>query len=292
MKKILITGATGNIGVEVVRFFFKNETKNTIIAGVRSVEKAKTLFGAYPNLEYVNFDFENPATFDSALTGIDIIFLLRPPHISDIEYFFRPLIEKVKEKGIKQIVFLSVQGAEKSSIIPHNKVEKLIREHELEYVFLRPSYFMQNLTTTLIDDIQQKRKIILPASNALFNWIDVENIGETTAMILENLEPFKNQAIELTGYENKSFYQVSDTINQLIDNPIQFKNVNPFRFYRIKKKEGMINGMIVVMILLHFLPRFQKPPKISSFYESMTGKKPTSMVDFIKREKQILNLQK
>jgi hypothetical protein len=63
-------------------------------------------------VQCVKFDFEDEATFDSALSNIDIIFLLRPPFIS--------------EKGIKKIVFLSVQGAEKNTLIPHRKIELLI----------------------------------------------------------------------------------------------------------------------------------------------------------------------
>jgi len=39
------------------------------------------------------------------------------------------------------------------------------------------------------------------------------------------------------------------------------------------------------MIFLHFLPRFQKPPKISNQYEKFTGKKPTTLFEFLTREK-------
>ena len=130
----------------------------------------------------MNFDFEQPDTFDNALKAIDTIFLLRPPHIDDIEKYFRPLIQKIKEHNVKELVFLSVQGAEKSKVIPHNKIERLIQEYKLDYVFLRPSYFMQNLTTTLLDDIKTKRQVILPSGKAKFNWIDIENIAETSAV--------------------------------------------------------------------------------------------------------------
>jgi hypothetical protein len=47
----------------------------------------------------------------------------------------------------------------------------------------------------------------------------------------------------------------------------------------------MPTGMIVVMILLHLLPRFQKEPTISGFYQQLTGKTPTSLKSFIQREK-------
>lgn len=284
MKRLLITGATGNIGVEVIQFLFAIGAKNQIVAGVRDVEKAKRRFKEFPQLDYAYFDFENSGSFDKALDNIDCVFLLRPPHLSDIEKYFRPLISKIREKGIAQIVFLSVQGAEKSSIIPHNKIEKLIIDFGLEYIFLRPSYFMQNLTTTLLDDIQKKRKIILPAGSAKFNWIDVENIGETTAHLLEDFSDYKNQIIELTGDENLNFHEAANLINTNTQCKIEYLNVNPFRYYRIKRKDNIPKGLIFVMIFLHFLPRFQKAPKISSFYEELTSKKPTSLKDFIKRE--------
>ena len=40
-----------------------------------------------------------------------------------------------------------------------------------------------------------------------------------------------------------------------------------------------------VMTIIHFLPRFQKAPKISETYKKLTGKNPTLLRDFIKREK-------
>ncbi len=285
MKKILITGATGNVGFEVIRFLEKNETPNTIIAGVRNIEKAKKLFKDFPKIDLVSFDFEQPETFDNALKGIDTIFLLRPPHISDIEKYFRPLIQKIKDHKINEVVFLSVQGAEKSKVIPHNKIEKLIQKYKLDFIFLRPSYFMQNLTTTLLEDIKTKRQIILPSGKAKFNWIDIENIGETSAVLLERFSDYRNLTIELTGNENLDFFKVVDLINTSIKRSISFSSVSPFEFYMIKRKEGMIKGMILVMIMLHFLPRFQKEPVISDNYEKITGKKSIGLIEFIEREK-------
>jgi uncharacterized protein YbjT (DUF2867 family) len=284
MKQILVTGATGNVGFEVIRFL-ENGTPNRIVAGVRNIEYAKKKFNNFPNIDYVNFDFEQPETFDIALKNVDTIFLLRPPHIADIEKYFRPLIQKIKEHKVTEIVFLSVQGAEKSKVIPHNKIEKLIQEYELDYIFLRPSYFMQNLTTTLIEDIRTRRQIILPSGKAKFNWIDIENIGEISAILLNRFSRYKNQVIELTGYENIDFFKVADLINTTTKRPIRFSSVSPFEFYKIKKDQGMINGMILVMIMLHYLPRFQKQPIISNYYETFTGKKPTSLIEFIEREK-------
>lgn len=284
MSNVLVTGATGNTGFEVIRFLFEIGTSNRVVAGVRNIEKAKCVFNDYPQLDYIHFDFEDFDTFDNALTGIDKVFLLRPPHISDVDKYFKPLISAIKKNSVSGIVFLSVQGAEKSKVIPHNKIERLIQEYKLDYIFLRPSYFMQNLTTTLASGIQTKRQIILPSAKAKFNWIDIENIGEAGAILLSKFEDYKNEAYEITGLENESYVKVTSLINQVIENPIRYRSVNPVKFYRIKKREGVEKGMIVVMLLLHLLPRFQKEPDISGFYEQLTGKKPTDLETFIKRE--------
>ena len=76
-------------------------------------------------------------------------------------------------------------------------------------------------------------------------------------------------------------------INESINQKLTYRSVNPFRFYQIKKRDGMEKGMILVMFLLHFLPRFQKEPRISTFYEQLTGKKPTDLKSFIEREKNL-----
>lgn len=114
MSHILITGATGNIGFEVVRHLTNLNTSNKIIAGVRSIEKAKKILKDYPTLDYVPFDFENLDTFDTALAGIEKIFLLRPPHISDVDKYFRPLISMIKKHKVNEIVFYPFRELKKA----------------------------------------------------------------------------------------------------------------------------------------------------------------------------------
>lgn len=285
MKQILITGATGNIGQEVIKHLFQQNTDHQVIAGVRDPAKASWLKKEYPKLQLRTFDFEQPETYTAALKEIDRIFLLRPPQLASVKKYFVPLLSQMKSAQINQVIFLSVQGVETSKVIPHHKIEQLIKQNELQYCFIRPGYFMQNLTTTLYQDIQNKRKIILPAGKARFNWVDGENIGEVAARVLHEFEHYKNQAFDLTGYEPTDFYQVTRMINEVIQHPIHYQSVNPLKFYQIKKKEGVNKGMIMVMIMLHFLPRFQKDPEISTKFEEITGRKPATLKEFIQREK-------
>ncbi len=285
MSRILITGATGNIGAAVIQSLFDKSTEHTIIAGVRDVERAKKQLGSFEKLKYKVFDFEDSSTYQNALQNIDTVFLLRPPHISDVSRYFKPLLEEVREQGIRNIVFLSVQGVEKSKVIPHNKIERLIREQGFDFIFLRPSYFMQNLTTTLADDIKNKREIILPAGNARFNWVDANDVGEVAALMLDQFSSYRNKSFDITGYENMTFGEVTSLINaELTGQPVAYRRKGPIQFYLLKKAQGVKPGYIFVLLMLHYLPRFQKEPEVSVFFEELTGKKPCTVQEFIKRE--------
>ncbi len=287
MENILITGATGNIGSAVIKFCFPEKLDQKIIAGVRDRERAKKKFPQYPSLNYTEFDFEKPDTFAQALDGIDCVFLLRPPELADVNRYFKPLVEMMVTKKVRRIIFLSVQGVEKSSIIPHHKIEKLIRDSGIEYIFLRPGYFMQNLTTTLLKDIQVRKEIFVPAGKAGFNWVDIENIGEIAAILFRRFEEFKNQPFDITGEEILDFKTVAEMLSKGIGREIKFSDPNPVKFYFAKRREGMAQGLIFVMIVLHFLPRFQERSRFSDFYAKLTGKVPTHLTAFIKREKAV-----
>ncbi|MBK8129268.1 MAG: hypothetical protein IPK53_10245 [bacterium] len=94
------------------------------------------------------------------------MFLMRPPHISNIERDMKPAIDYAVQSGVEHIVFLSLLGAEKNKVVPHAKVEKapVSKPRQLYPAALR--LFMQNLSTTHLQDIQERNDIFIPAGRA------------------------------------------------------------------------------------------------------------------------------
>jgi uncharacterized protein YbjT (DUF2867 family) len=287
MKNILITGATGNVGFEVIKSLQKINKTDKIVAGVRDLVQDKIKFVGQ-KIEMIELDFMNPATYSNALKNIDYLFLLRPPQLTEVGKYFEPFIKIAQKCGVKHIVFLSVQGVEKSSIIPHHKIEKLIVESGISFSFLRPAYFMQNFSTTLEQDLVNKDLIFIPAGKAKFTLIDVEDIGKVAAKILTNPTEYVNKSYELTCNEKLTFQEMADKLSKGLGRKITYESPNLWKFYFQKRRENVASGFILVLIMLHYLPRFQKVPNNTDWVEKITGEKPKSFDEFVADNKALL----
>lgn len=280
MTKVLITGATGNVGKEIIEALGNLKHNLELFAGVRDLKQDSGKW-ANKKIQFSQFDFTDITTYQTALNDCDILFLLRPPQISDVEKYFKPIIQTCIEKEVKHIVFLSVQGVEKSKIIPHHKIEKLIVESKIAYTFLRPAYFMQNFTTTLHNDLVNKKRVYLPAGNAKITLVDVRDIGAVAAAILTNISEHINKSYELTCKEKLTFSEMARILSDILGTEIQYRSPNLISFFLTKRNEKTPTGLILVMIMLHYFPRFQKEPEITNWIDKITHRQPTTFEQFV-----------
>ena len=268
--KILITGATGNVGGAILN---RLDCPADIYAGVRNIEKAKTQLDR-ENYQLCLIDFEQEIY---PQIDFDAVFLIRPPNLAKPDIFRKYLTNL---KPTTKIVFLSVQGADTKSYLPHAKIEKIIRTLGLKHTFIRPSYFMENLTTTLWDELAENNRIYLPSSDLVFNWIAVSDVAEVAIEALKC--DLAKDSFEITGSSNLNFYQVVSAINNICGTKLKYVSPSLVKFviYNLKRKKI---SYILVMILLHYLPRFNNNQKSnhSTDFQDVTGRQPMSIEKFI-----------
>jgi uncharacterized protein YbjT (DUF2867 family) len=284
MTTVLITGATGNVGMEVLLALQKMDHQLDLVAGVRDTNLIDERLSAL-GVRKVRFNFTAVETFLPAFQGIDILFLLRPPEIADVKKYFVPLIASAKQSSIQHIIFLSVQGVEHNRMIPHHKIEQLIMDSEIPYTFLRPAYFMQNFTTTLREDLVKNHRIYLPAGKSKFTLISTADIGSVAAILMVEPQRHIDKCYDLTSHESLTFAEMAEQISEGIGKPIKFISPNLLQFLSMKRKEGIPLVFILVMIMLHYFPRFQKPPKTSNCVQLITGEEPVSFSEFVRANK-------
>ena len=107
---ILVTGAPGNVGTEVVQQLQAQGV--AVRVGAFNPIAARRVFNE--NTEITHFDFLKPETYASTFVGIERLFLVRPPALSNVKRDIAPAIWAAKKAGVQQIVFLSIQGVEEN----------------------------------------------------------------------------------------------------------------------------------------------------------------------------------
>ncbi len=152
--RILVTGATGNVGREVVR---------ALLGRGFPVRATGASDASGESCERVPLDFSRAETFERALHGCGAVFLLRPPAIADVRSTLNPFIDQARAMGVDHIVFLSVAGARTNRLVPHHAVEQHLIAGKGAYTILRPGFFAQNLGDAYRRDIVEDQRLYVPA---------------------------------------------------------------------------------------------------------------------------------
>mgnify|MGYP003379935476 CR=1 FL=1 len=97
-----------------------------------------------------------------------------------------------------------------------------------------------------------------------------------------------NKSYELTNNEILTFTEIAEKISKGIGKTIKFISPNLFQFYLTKRKENIPTMFILVMIMLHYFPRFQKSPNTTQWVKIITGSEPKSFDEFVVSNKNIL----
>jgi uncharacterized protein YbjT (DUF2867 family) len=114
---IVVTGANGNVGAPLVEALAKRgEPVRAAVHGKREAFDAA--------VETVPFDFEDRRTWKASFRKARALFVLRPPHISQVETSINPAIDTAVEAGVEHVVTLSVMGAGETPFLPHRRIEK------------------------------------------------------------------------------------------------------------------------------------------------------------------------
>ena len=109
---------------------------------------------------------------------------------------------------------------------------------------------MQNFTTTLYNDLVNKKRIFLPADNAKFTLIDVRDIGSVAAAVITNTANHIGKSYQLTCKEKLTFSEMAKKLSDGLGIKIRYESPNIFTFYFIKRQEKMPALLILVMIMI------------------------------------------
>ncbi|MPZ07509.1 MAG: NAD(P)H-binding protein [Nitrososphaeraceae archaeon] len=284
-ETILVTGATGTLGSEVVRQL-SNSTDVNIKAAARSVEKIKNLES--DKVKAVSMDYNKPENLKEALKNVDKLFLLTPD-VPTAHELASNLVNEAKKAGVKYIVKQSVMGADEDADVGtmrlHRRAEKIIEESGIPYTFLRPNEFMQNFINFHGHSIKNNNVFYIPAQEAKVSIVDVRDIAAVAVKALTDINGnviHKNKAHLITGPEAISYYQAADILTTETGKKIDYVSISDEDARGGMKEMGMNDWLINTILELYNYYRKGYASYVSSAVEEVTGRKPITFAKFAK----------
>jgi uncharacterized protein YbjT (DUF2867 family) len=215
MSKILVTGATGNVGSRLVQRL--KEKGRAVRAFARRVTPSD-------GVEAVQGDFMDKASLQRAMEGVTAVYLLSsgeqlPEHDANA-------IDAAKAAGVRLIVKHSVAGAQYDAPgFPawHRAGERRLEAAGIPYVLLRPASFASN-AAYWAGTIKEQGTVYGALGETALPVIDPEDIAEAAATVLTT-PGHEGKAYELSGPEAVTTDQEVKTIGDVIGRDLKYVNV-------------------------------------------------------------------
>jgi uncharacterized protein YbjT (DUF2867 family) len=217
-NQILVIGATGRVGSELVKLLIENG--ESVRAATRNPVTNASRF--YNSVDVVEFDYDRPQTFAPALIGVEKIFLSVRPGDNHSDIVSIPLIDLAKQMNVKQIVDLTAMGVELDDSFMLRKLEKYIEASGIDFTHLRPNWFMQNFNFgPIYTEIMATGELHLPAADASISFVDVRDIAAVGLSALTKSQ-HSGKAFTLTGQESLSHFQVVEKLSLFTSEKISY----------------------------------------------------------------------
>ncbi len=222
-KPILVIGATGTIGQQVVSQLLDAGTR------VRAMSRNPGAANLPPNVDVVRGDLSDAASLESSLDGVETVFLVwtAPPAAAEAA------INTIAKRA-RRIVYLSAPHKTPHPFFQqpnavaamHLNNERLIEASGLQWTFIRPGMFAANALGWWAPKIRAGEVVRWPYANAETAPIDERDIGAVAVRALLD-EGHVGGDYVITGPESLTQREQVATIGNVLGRTIPFEEITP-----------------------------------------------------------------
>lgn len=235
--KILITGATGMLGVKVVQALLERVPTEQLAVSVRDLAKAERF--KEQRIEIRQADYEDPASLEAAFTGIDRLLLISSQ--GDDETRIRQhsnVIYAAERTGVGLLVYTSVSKAETSSLPVaevHRQTEAAIIKSGIPYTFLRNNWYVEN-EIPVIKNVLAGGPILTAAESGRVGWVPRVDYAEAAAAVLASGK-HTNKIYELSGIPS-SYADMARELTSILGRRVIVRNVDDKTYQEVLIANG------------------------------------------------------
>ncbi|MGV3623251.1 MAG: NmrA family NAD(P)-binding protein [Archangium sp.] len=220
-----------------------------------------------------------------ALEGVDQLFLVRPPAVSEVAATLNPFLDLARELGVQHVIFLSVQGAEARPRIPHHAVEAHIERTWTDWTHLRPGFFAQNFTDAYRRDIVEDDRLYVPAGDGQVAFVDTADLAAVAALVFQAPQRHQRAAYTLTGPRTFTFHDAAQLLTRLTGRSIRYvpASVPGYLLHLLRRRRaGLMQA--VIQAYLHYGLRAGEAATVSPTLEALLGRPGNDLEAMLTRE--------
>ena len=288
MKNILVTGATGALGMGVITNLLAKTSAKNVHALVRSEEKAAPL--KEKRVDVRIGDYDDYDSLLNAFKGIEILYMVSNTDVSKRIIQQDNVVEAALKAGVSHIVYTSYLRKTESPDSPirqvaagHLNTEAKLKESGITYTILKHGTYAEMIPVFAGNDVLTNHLICVPAGDGKTSFVLRNELAEAGAIILlDETGKYNNKSLELTGPKALSWGDVADIIGSISNLPIKYVSPSEDEYRKAASQAGVPAGYVNLFANFSKVTKAGECDKTTGTLEEVLNRKVTAVETLLK----------
>ncbi|RZA04293.1 MAG: SDR family oxidoreductase [Proteobacteria bacterium] len=236
MGKILVTGASGNIGkLTLEKLLARGVAPSELIGLVRDPAKAAGL--ADLGIELRKGDYLNPSSLDRVFKGVEKVMLVSAQAFTDRNKAHENVIDSAQRAAVKHLVYMPIIRRPGSGFdLPEVTqvdiyTERKIKESGLTFTFVEHPPFLESLPAYIGDAKALERGLRVPEGGGRVSFASREDLAEAHAVVLTEAG-HERKTYKLSGPEAISFREMASLLSTALNKEVPLIGVSDAEYLK------------------------------------------------------------
>lgn len=280
---ILITGATGHLGMATIDNLLKKIPANQIVALVRDPQKAAALQAKGVTIR--QGDYHNTASLKAAMQGISKLLLISSSDFHERLQQHKNVIDAAAAAGVAHILYtgVSLKNIESSPLRhflqDHFQTEQYIRDKNLTYTFFQNGLYAEVIPMFLGENVLNTG-IFFPAASGKVAFVNREDLAAVNAHVLTT-PGHENKTYPLTGGEAVSFDDIAKLLGEITQQNVPYISPEPQVFADALRQHQVPEHIIGMSLGFAAGMAHNDFDQVYPTVENLLGRKPTTLKTFL-----------
>lgn len=281
--KILITGATGQLGSATIDFLLKKMPADNLIALVRDESKATELKAKGITLRIGNYD--NNASLVAVMKGVEKVLLISGNDIANRQKQHENVINAAKEAGVKHLVYTSFMRKNETKTSPlgmvaksHIETDKFLINSALVYTIMLNNLYADILPMFFGPQVLEAG-IFLPTEDGLAAYATRSDMAEAAANILTGIG-HENKKYFIANSENFSMDDAAEILSEIKGEEVEYVSPTNKQYLETLLNAGFPQPIANSLIGFCEAIKQGEFATETTDLETLIGRRPTSLQEY------------